>query len=145
MKASTLLGERTNDEKKGFVIMPNIVKLPGDWDEIGTERPIIREGEYAVVVEDVTLQEHDRISVVFKVLDEGEFCRWKIYERFPLAYEWGRCLFKEFLDVLGIDQRRGSIDLNLCKCRGLRVRVVHKAGKDGRIWANVAAHMRSAR
>ncbi len=122
--------------------MPNMMKLPDDWKNMGTGRQLIDEGEYIVVVDDVTQRDNNRITAVLKVLDEGKFCAWTLYDNFPLIYEVGRRMFKEFLDVLDIDQSSGSIDLNLCKRRPLRVTIKHKTGKDGKTWANVTAHRR---
>lgn len=122
-------------------MMANMVTLPENWDDSQPERRLIVEGIHTVAVEKVYARNNGHIAAIFTVLDPGAFCGWKIFENFSLDYPVGKRMFKEFLDILEIDQRAGSVDLSTCERKILRVAIKHKTGKDGKVWANVASHI----
>jgi len=120
--------------------MTNLLELPPDWETIRPGWRLIDEGEYLVDVDEVIENSGDRVTVAFKVLDEGEFSGWTLRETFSLKHEVGKRIFKEFLNVIGLGQSPGTIDLDLVKRRVLRVVIKQKDDKDGKTWANITAH-----
>lgn len=124
--------------------MPNVITLPPDWEETQTQRRLVDQGEHTVEVDAVTEQADGRILAELKIMDEGQFQGWTLYDSFCLTSEPGKRLFKEFTEVIGIEAENGQLDLDQCVHKVLRVVVAHKAGKDEEVYANVVRH-RTAR
>ena len=115
--------------------------LPDDWDDVPTGFPLIAEGRYNVVVDEIQ-HEDETVQIRYKILDEGPYAGRLLFQNYAMSTSGlGRRMFKEFLAAVQVDPKDRRIDLSRCLRAVLNVRVKHNVNvNEKKSYANVVEH-----